>query len=259
MPGKQPVIFGHDGTTVGLGAEEIEDIDPNAEVEVPDPNAEAAPDSESTEGEDPPAPTGKYRIGEHVFDTQEAALAFAQAETERADAYRQGVRDAALAPATPEKVTPAAEEEFNEEAYYADPKAFLKEYKKTIVNETLKTVDTTLSKRAADEQVWNEFSQRHPALADFQNDVERVTAANLNEVRSLATSKGIAAAYDFVAMKVRADFAKKAEALKPTRALPNGGGTTSSAGGSQRVTQKVSPKKPLSMAEQIRQTRGKRG
>lgn len=249
------VVFDDQGQTV-----EVHD----AVDEVAEAAREAgAPDSGD---ETPAAPAAKFRIGNREFATQDEALAFAQShvttletETQVADAYRQGIRDAiAQAPAAATGVTPAAAapaDDLDTQELYTNPQEFLNKYAQKIKTEMLSEVNQQQTLKQQSDQIWNEFSGRHPELADFRNEIEQFASTNQNEVRAIIQTKGRPAAYDYVATKIKSRFESYANALKPKRELSNSGGGASPAQKSVGVTPKVPEKKALSFSDQIRNIR----
>lgn len=239
-----------------------QDIPPAAaEPPEPDPAAEAA-----RAAAEPPAPATKFRIGDREFASADEAIAYANstqtaidAEKQLADAYRQGLVDAAAAVPTvqPGVTQPAAAPKpgLNTEELYTNPDEFLKKYAQQIKQEALSEVTQREAQRAQDDQIWREFEGRHPALADFRGDVEDFVARNNTEVRAVIASKGRPAAYDYIATKLRADWERRAAALKPQRELPNATVRTAPATSAATVTPPETPKKASSMSEQIRSIR----
>jgi hypothetical protein len=262
-PSKQKsVVFDESGQTVEeteASAEEHEGQEEGEELEA------KAPEEEETE--ESPEEKGKYRIGERVFDTQEEALAFAtsqvstlQTENQVADAYRQGLRDAlSNASGAPENVTlpPPAAPAYNTEELYTDPQSFLDKYARKIKEETRSEIEQRDALKAQSDQIWHEFTDRHPSLAEFRNEVEDFVSGNKTEVRSIIATKGRPSSYDFIATKMKSRFHAYANAVKPRRELPNTRADASPSSKSERVTQISSQKKPLSFAEQLRSIRKK--
>lgn len=247
------------------------DADPGIADDVIDPNAPAADDAALDDAAPGPAAADpnakmKYRIGDKEFATADEAHAFATShistlETERqlADAYRQGIQDGVRSDAPAPGVTPAvpAENEFDEQLYYADPAAFLKQFASQITNQVTTSITQTQAMKEASDRIWSDFSRRHPDLADFRNEVEGLAAQHLPELKVVNQTKGQPAGFDFIAMKVRSNFQRYAQAMKPSRQLANGKGGGSPSGTSG-VTPKVTAKKPLSFQEQVRSIRPKR-
>jgi hypothetical protein len=255
------VVFDERGETVEeIVTEEVEAVTEPTEDVVEE--VEAAAPAPATQG------VGKYRIGDKYFETQEAALEYAQSqvttlETEQQidNAYRQGMREALARGSVPaEVVTPqvTAEPELNPEELYTDPKAFLDKFAKKIKTETRAEVEHGTALQRESEQIWNEFTGRHPMLADFRTEVENFTSNNLSAVQAIIATKGRPAAYDYVATKLKSRFEAYADAVKPKRALPNTSGAAPAGGKGTSVTQKEPDKKPLSLAEQIRSLRKRR-
>lgn len=264
-------IFDEQGNTIGtIEAEAQAPAEQEAEVEASDESdSGAGPQASASEEESGSrASGGKFRIGDKVFNTQKEALAYAESrttqletETQIADAYRQGIRDAMSQTSAPaESVTPQAQapDELDPEELYTNPQSYTAKLRQRIKAETLAEVEAREQNRTQSDQIWHEFTSRHPMLADFRGDVENFTAQNLTAVQAIIATKGRPAAYDYVATKIRSDFERKAAALKPKRELPN---TTAGASPSSKaagVTPKTEPKKALSLSEQLRSIRSKR-
>lgn len=244
------VVFDEGGQTVEVHEE------PDAVAEAA---REAAPDGEVTE-ETPAAP--KIRIGDQEFASQEDALAYAQRLQGESDAYQRGVSEAmqfnrgGQPGVTPgPEVAPIVE---NVEELYTNPQEFLKKYAHKIKTDITSEYDQKSSLRAQSDQIWREFTDRHPYLADFRTEVENFVASENAQVRSLINAKGRPVAYDFIATKMKSQFDRYASALKPARALPNsvgGPSPTPKAGG---VTPKPDAKKVSTMADQMRSMRKSR-
>jgi hypothetical protein len=233
----------------------------------------AAPEARSAEGQIateetavPPTPPPKYRIGDKTFATQEEALSFAQShvttletETQVANAYRQGIRDGMqpTAPTTP-NVTPP-EPTLNTEELYTNPQEFLKKYGQQITEKTLATVQQQLTVKQQSDQIWGEFCNRHPEMADFRAEVEGFVDRNVNDVRAVIATKGRDASYDWITTKLKAQFERYTGAVKPGRPLPNTrqGASPNSRAGGQTVTPPEQQKKPSTFAEQLRSMRRK--
>lgn len=223
--------------------------------------AEAPEVEEAAEATEPESGGRTYRIGDKTFANQAEALAYAEShvtalETEQqvADAYRQGIRDAASERPSAETVTPQADD-LNTEELYTDPANFLDRFAKKIKTETQAELLQREATRNESEQIWREFTDRHPELADFREDVESFVERQQTEVRAVIKTKGRPAAYDYVATKLKSRFENYATALKPKRALANGSAGASPSGKPSSVTPKETPKKALSFNEQIRSIR----
>lgn len=239
-------VFDESGQTVAVAAaaaEETEVVETDVEAAAP----EAAPE-----------PGRTYRIGEKTFTNQDEALAYAQtleAERQVLDAYQQGLRDSASAavPGAQNVTQPApAAPELNTEELYTNPQEFLRKYGNQIKSEAQAAIDAKLAQQAADEQIWREFTDRHPMLADFRSEVENFVAQNQADVMALVRTKGRPAALDHVAVQMKSRFARYADAVKTKRELPNTGSAAPQAARAGGVTPKPSAEKPLSFAEQIR-------
>lgn len=246
VPGDVPVID---------NPEDIESDD----GEAPDDGAAAAQGAGAQQGQG-----GKYRIGDKEFNTAEEAYAFAtsqvstlQTEIQVRDAYQQGMQDAAQVQNPQQGVTPATEAgapAFDSQKYYENPEEFLQQYAKQVEDRVLNKIQSQTVAQTQAQRVWTEFSSRHPDLADFAPDVDSVAAENMAQLKIVNATKGPAAGYDFIAMKVREKFQRHAQALKPGRQLSN----TRQAqpqGGTVGVTPPKQPKKPKTFSEQIRSMR----
>lgn len=240
-------------------------IDPALEGEIQplDANAPEAPIEEVLE-----TPEHTYRIGEKTFATQAEALAYAnsavvtlETEAQVADAYRRGVQEAIQHIQPMPGVTPPAAPQvpaFNADEYYGDPQAFLDKFAKQIQSQTIQTINSQQSMQQQSDQIWGQFAGRHPGLSDFRREVESYVEQNKDAVRAIFATKGDGAGFDYIAMKLRSQFARYAETVKPQRALPNGGGGASPSGKGPGVTPVPGAKKPLTFAEQLRSIKRKR-
>lgn len=231
----------------------------------PDPVAEDAKTSAAADE----SSQKKYRIGDQEFANQDEALAYAQShvvtletETQVADAYRQGLRDALANPQIPpQNVTPPAappKSDIDPQEMYTNPEAFLQKYAQKIKNDTLGELNANQSLKAQSDSIWSEFTQRHPELAEFRTEVEQYVQNDTQAVRAVIATKGRPASYDYIATKIKSRFEAYATAVKPKRELPNNGGGASPAGGIETVTPKTPSKKPLSFSEQVASIRKRR-
>ncbi len=231
--------------------------------EVEEPTAEEVAEvaEETTE-----SPAQKYRIGDKMFATQEEALAYAQStvsaletETQVSDAYRQGMKDALLRGPSTENVTPTVQDDgIDTEELYTNPKAFVEKIKARTKDEIRAEFQQQEATRTQSDQIWREFTDRHPQLADFRGEVENFVNQHVTEVRAIIGTKGQGAGYDWVATKLKSRFEAYANALKAKRALPNSGSSMPATQKAASVTPKKEEKKPLSFVEQIRSIRKRR-
>lgn len=249
MDQTKEVVFDDNGATV-------EEIDA---VETQETEVEA---QEGTVEEVAAAPaSGKYKIGDKTFSTQEEALAYAESQVELEkrinDAYRQGQKDLLSVPGQgAESVTPQTPK-LDTEELYTNPDAFLEKFAHKIKSETRSELEQKEAIKTQSDQIWNEFTERHPSLADFRKEVEQYVEQDMSSVRAIIGSKGRPASYDYIATKLKSRFEAYANAVKPKRELPNGGGGASPSSKSSGVTPKVDTKKPLSFADQMRTLRKK--
>jgi hypothetical protein len=248
-PPVREVVFDESGQTVEVHAE-------------PDLIASAAQESAAGgEVDPPPEGTPKIRIGDQEFASQEAALDYAQRLQAETDAYQRGVNEAMQfqrpqgTGVTPQEAPPIVE---NVEELYTNPQEFLKKYATKIKTELTGELSQRESMKAQSDQIWREFTDRHPSLADFRTEVENFVAAENGQVRAMIQAKGRPASYDFIATKLKSRFEAYASALKPKRELPNTGGGPSPTQKTGSVTPKETPKKVSTMAEQMRSMRKSR-
>jgi hypothetical protein len=252
---RKEVVFGDDGQTI-----EETIVEDTSGAEAPaeagaagEEGAEAAPAAAEPT-------TGKWRIGDRMFASQEEALQYAQQQEEISAAYRQGVREGLNQPAAAAPgVTPApAKPAINVEEFYTNPQEFLEKYATQIKSGLHSELSQKEAERTASENIWREFTDRHPDMADFRNEVEAFVAQNQPDVLALINTKGRPAGYDYVATKLKSRFAAYASALKPKRELPNAGAGVSPTARASGVTPKEPAKKALSFAEQVRSIRKRR-
>lgn len=209
----------------------------------------------------PQAAPVKYRIGDREFATQDEALAYADSQMQVTDAYQQGLRDAAYSqPTQSQSVTPQpqAAPDLDPQELYTNPQEFLRKYGQNIKGQTVAEIQQQNALRDQSDQIWREFSHRHPELADFRTEVENFVHGNQRDVRGIITTKGRDASYDFIALKLKSKFESYANAVKPQRALPNSGSTVTPTTKATSVTPKAPENKPLSFSEQIRKIKAQR-
>jgi len=224
---------------------------------------EAAADAEGSSEE------GAYEIEGRKFKTQAEAFAFAKSyigevkvEQAVADAYRQGLQEAAQLVQPVQNVTkdPAREAEEDaawQEKFYSDPKKTLKEFAESIRAEVRKEVLGEVSTVTAEEKLWQEFYSQNPDLEDFKGDVEGVLKHNQEAIAALARTKGKTEAMRFLANKTRAKFEAYMEKAKPGRALPNTK-QTATPGTQTNVTPAKQKEQALDFASQVRKLRESR-
>lgn len=255
-PGQQrEIVFGDDGL-------------PLSESVIAAAPTEPEPLEETVTPENPPTePTRtKYRIGDREFETADEALTFARSqvstmETEQqvAAAYRQGIQDAVSHPVSGQNVTPpaAVQPPIRDEEFYANPTAAIQKYGQQIRAETEAAVSQRIQQQMAAGQAWLDFSARHPDLADFRGEVESYTNANFQDLKAISATKGPQAAYDYIATKLKSQFQKYGDAMKPKKSLPNVGTQTPPASQGTRVTPNPEGRKALTFTDQMRSLRKK--
>lgn len=272
MPAQQTTETPNDSTPAAEIRENTFDengqtIDDGSGADEADPIAEAA--KAEALAATAAASAKKYRIGDREFATQDEALTYAQSqvttletETQVADAYRQGIRDAMANPqGGAQNVTLPIEPpkpEIDPQEMYTNPEQFLQKFATKIKNDTIGELSQTQNLKAQSDQIWNEFTYRHPELADFRTEVEQYVQSDTQAVRSIIATKGRPSSYDYIATKIKSRFESYATALKPKRELPNGGGGASPGGGNQTVTPPAPAKKALSFSQQVASIRKKR-
>jgi len=241
--------------------EEVIDEDINVEVldDILGDEGEVGDEEEDTK------PEPKYSIGDQSFQTLEEARAYAdkliQDEPVGGDsynAYRQGILDAKGTGQSEENVTQEEQDDFDEEEYFADPKAFLKSYGEKIANQAVQNVTKNLSLKDESNKIWGEFTSRHPKLEDFRSEVEDYVSKNQSQVQKIIAKRGRSDGYDWIALQLTDQFNRYANALKPSRRLANNNTVSVPSGGTRNVTQKKGVKKTMTMAEQIRSIKQKR-
>lgn len=240
------------------------DVDPpEGDGEDAPPQPPAAPAPAAAAAPATPKPPAKFRIGDQEFATQEEALAYADQITRDGYAQRQLLQNLQAPPAAPApSVTPpapAAAPALNYDELFQNPQAFLQKYGQEVYNRVMSDVQRAEATRTQSDAIWREFSDRHPALSEFRADVEGFVNQNMEQVRSIIQTKGRPASYDFIATKLRSDWERRANVLKPSRELPNTRVTsTPGTRSAAPVTPEVPAKKPQTMREQINSIR-KRG
>lgn len=243
-------VFGTDGNTIEeVVAEEV----PEEVVE----ETEAVEETETPPAA-PAAAAHKYRIGDKTFATQAEAITYAEGQVgagTEVDAYRQALREViSQVPRSP-VVTPVTPVEENADEIYTNPAEYLRKRDDRIKAEVLQQVNQQTAVTEADNRIWHEFSDRHPDLSDFREEIASLVGKIQPEVQAIGRTKGQAAAYDYVATKFKVHAERINAALKPKRALPNGAGGGAAGGKVETVTPKPDAKKPLSFSEQVRNLR----
>lgn len=242
-------VFGIDGNTVEEPETET------AELAEAEPEAAVEPEAE------PKEEPGKWRIGDKTFATQAEALTYAESQVQSAselDAYRQVLRETLSAVPRAQNVTQEVpQDDFNAEEIYTNPAEFLRKYGERIKTETLAQMQQSQASVEADNRIWREFTDRHPDLTEFRDEITALASRIQPEVHAIAQTKGQASAYDYVATKFKAHVMRLNSALGPKRTLKQAATPTPTGSPAQSVTPKATAKKPLSMAEQIRQIRSR--
>lgn len=213
----------------------------------------------AAEQENPAATAPKYRIGDKEFATQDEALAYAEETARSANAQQQWMNQMQPPPApAPQTVTQPLQPAPVPPEFYENPSAYLAKFGQDIYDRTMAQFQRMQATQDQSNQIWNEFVGRHPELADFRAEVEQFTATNITDVRGIISTKGRPAGLDFIATKLKADWQRKSDMLKPRRELSN---ATTRATPTQRapgVTPETTTKKTETFSEQINRIR-KRG
>jgi hypothetical protein len=245
-------VFGENGETVE-DTGEVDQTEAVEAVEAEEPEGEALAADETAQH--------KYRIGDKTFQTQAEALTYAESQvqsTSEVDAYRQVLREAISQVPRSENVTPQVNQEENTEELYTNPNEYLRKRDERIKAEVFQQLQQSQASNDADNRIWREFTDRHPDLHDFREEITTLTGKIQPEVVAISRSKGQVAAYDYVATKFKAHAERITQALKPKRTLSNNSSGAPVGTKVEKVTSKVDSKKPLSFSDQIRNMRKRR-
>lgn len=227
---------------------EVEASAEESEAEVEEPTEENSEDetavSETDESEEDDGP---IVIRGKSFKNQAEAIAYAESlEDERI--YNQGFRDAQAKPAAEEAQPP--EDEIDDAALYTDPKGTLKKIKESAVTEAEKRIEAKMTR----ERLWTDFLTRYPDIE--RKDAERILSENIKTIGAMENHEE---GMKLLARKVRSEYQRMADRLKPRTELPTKKGTVVSRGNG--VPQSVTPKKTekvLTMTEQMKSLRTNR-
>jgi hypothetical protein len=231
---------------------DVAPLDDSEETPLPPAKPEPVPEEVEEPAPAIAAQAKKVRIGDREFDTQEAALEYAEkleGDKLASDAYAQGIQDALSR--IPGNVTPTAapapvaEDNFDTE-FYTNPKEYLARERTRARDEALAVIRIEQTR----EQLWAKFFTEHPDL-DGQRDLcELVYTQNSGILANMDFEKGS----KLLATKVRTRFQDWEDRKKPRTELPNVTGKVS--GGSsvapQNVTQQKKNDTPLDFAAQLR-------
>lgn len=264
--------FNDDGTPMNaaqIAAAEAADAQASADAAAAaEGGGEAAPegDANGAEGDPPadqPAREGKIRIGDQTFKTEAEAIAYAEAAggtqvVDPLEQYRRGVQDTLARVPAGQKVTSTPEQKAAiQERLLTDPEGYLAERDAAVAAQVLEQVNGTQAARNHADAVWNAFALRHPDLADFQKEVNALADDNMAMLRQISATKGAQAGHDFIALKMRSNLRRYADASKPRKDLPNGKARTTPNGGAPaKGNSKETPQKPLSLREQLAKLKG---
>jgi hypothetical protein len=167
------------------------------------------------------------RIGDKEFKSTEEAIKYAESlEHDKliAEAYNQGIRDT-MTVAKP-AVAPEPEPEDNfEERFYTDPKGTLKEIEEKATKKALEAIQGEQKK----EQLWSQFFNENPDLANQRSICEHVLQQNWETIGQMTD---IPKAMKLLATKTRSIFQDYIEKSKPRVELPAKKGQVVSSGGS---------------------------
>jgi hypothetical protein len=233
-----------------------------------EPSVETTPD----EGIEISEPAETFTVEGKTFASQEEAYRYMQArfnekDTEvkmaqaRMDAYNEALSRVPLGN-TSQTVPEAPADDFNEEEYWADPIAYQKKREALIAERIEKNFEQKLSAKEQEQAVWNEFTNIYPNFSTFREDVERIYAANRDDINLLA-KKDRKDAYALIANKLHEDFERRAEAIKPRTELPNTRTINGGPSSGYSNTTVTNPKKsqqnaePMDMMTQMRTLRKK--
>lgn len=194
----------------------------------------------------------EIKIGDKVFKSEAEAIKYAESlEQDKllAESYNMGVKEALALAQKPQDVEPVVEENF-EETFYANPKEALTKMKEQAKQEAINIIKA----ERAEEESWNEFSNKYPDLADSRVEVNRIMQENWD---MLSKVKDRQKAMDVLALKTRSYFDHIVEKRKPRTELPNKPGPAVSTGSQNApsVTPKQKSQEPLTMAQQLKSMR----
>lgn len=242
-------VFDKNGNTV-------EEVQPQPEAET----AETAAPAEQTETPVAAAPAAvKFRIGDREFSSQDEAIAYAEETARGAAAQQQLIQTLQTQPQpAPAAVTPTIQTDQVPEEFFTNPSGYLKKFGQQVYDQAIQQVQRMQTSAQQSETIWREFTDRHPDLADFRGDVEQFTAQNLSAVQGIIGTKGRAAGLDYIATKLKADWTRKADMLKPKRELASGTQARTPSQRSAAVTPEPTQKKAATFGEQLNSIR-KRG
>jgi hypothetical protein len=234
-----------------------------APEELPAGVVEAAAETEEVV-EDVPAGEN-FTVEGQTFASQEEAFKFLQAQYTQKDAEAKlsaarldGMQEAlSMVPQGGQmQAGPPVEEDpsIDMEAYYADPVKYLADRETKLAAKLEAKMNSQRSQEASDAQVWGEFSNEFPEFSAFRDDVNAIANKHSQEVGLLA-KRDRKGAYAFIANKLRDDFQRRADALKPRTTLSNTASGPSVGNSNTSVTQGKSATKsdePMDMISQMR-------
>jgi len=202
---------------------------PSGQAPVETPPVAAAPEV-APEVEAAPA-EGTFDFDGQKFASEKDAFEYLQGQhgnlkTEQMldQARLQGMQDAYSnipslpleTPAPLAPVDPAADMD----KFYENPAEYLQNMKKQMKTDLDADWNNRQAAVAKDAEVWNNFTNKYPDLADFRDEVESIATVHGDTIKALA-ARDAGKAMEFVALKTREKFQRYAEAMKPTKVLSN--------------------------------------
>jgi len=230
----------------------------------------AQPSGEQPPVEEPAEQQETFEVDGKVFADEKTAFDYLKKRNTELEAERmveaariEGMQEALRYSPTgqvPQQVQDQVQDDpsMDLDEFYANPVEYLAKQRQKIKEEVMTEVTSQQTTAQRNEQVWRDFSNRHPRLADMKDIVELVASQHKEVVQAMA-SRNPEKAYDFVAAKVNEKLAGFVEAGKPTRELPQTKGGPS-AGSNQPVTPQDSQtknNKPLDFISQVKQHRNR--
>ena len=233
---------------INAGAEvPTSDPVPAADAAPPVNNSEPAPPVTAEPGAEPVTPQITTPDGQSFATEAEAyahvqgKLAASETENTLLQARQEGYDAAAqgIQPAQPAVPVPPPADDFNEDAYYADPVGYMKERETKLAANVREDIRRETAAANADQTAWKDFFIAHPDLDGFQEDCQSMLNQHLNTIQILSR-KDKKQAMQFLATKTREKFQNWNAKQRPTETLTNA--QTPPAGGSGGGT--VTPQDP---------------
>jgi len=212
---------------------------------------------EAVAEEPAPEPEEEIQIGERTFGNRDEALEYAkQLEQERlaADAYRQGLADAANQQKgnLPQAAQPAPDN--FEQEFYENPKDYISKQVKQAEDSAYERAMQEINQKNQVNELWTKFYNDYPDLKSKDKLVKTILNEHWN---TLGHMPDTGKAMKILAGKTKEQLKVWADEGKPATTLSNAPATVTP-GNQSGVTRKLEPEKPLGMVAQLRQHQDKR-